>query len=278
MRFADSPELEDIQMNKLPLLALFGIVISWTFMPVHAFTAELKTKTLKAFDTYVADVDNLMKKRIDGTISLNSEEDQSEYKSVHEGKIIVKRIKTSRANAPGGMIHEWTGKVFLPEATLQAVSNLLLDYDRHKDIYPEVLQSKLMNAQDGMIHGYLQIKKKTSVITVVLNTEHETFLIDAGNGRIQIRSKSTSISEIKDFGKPHEQVLPSGKDSGFLWRLNSYWNLKQEPGGILAELTVVSLSRDVPGPLFWVKPFLNSVPKEGIESTLKWTRKTILDQ
>ncbi|MDE2667290.1 MAG: hypothetical protein OXI69_14185 [Acidobacteriota bacterium] len=42
---------------------------------------------------------------------------------------------------PGGIIQNWTGAVFIPGGSLPKTLKLLQDYDRHRDIYPDVVDS-----------------------------------------------------------------------------------------------------------------------------------------
>ena len=80
---------------------------------------------------------------------------------------------------------------------------------------------------------------------------------------------ATSIREIANPGEPNESEKPEGDDRGFLWRLNSYWRFQETEEGTFVECETVSLSRDVPAAARWlVKNFLDSVPKESLESTL----------
>ena len=114
--------------------------------------------------------------------------------------------------------------VFLPGGSLRKTLQLLRDYDRHQDIYPEVVDSKLLSSKDDTLRAYLRLVK-TRVLTVVLNTEHEVQYREISPNRGFIRSRSTRISEVKNACKPDETQMPVGEDSGFLWRLNAYWRL-----------------------------------------------------
>ena len=68
-----------------------------------------------------------------------------------------------------------------------------------------------------------------------------------------------------------------GDDTGFLWRLNSYWRFEQADGGVYAECEAISLSRDVPPILGWmIKGFLEKFPKESMQNTLRGTKAAVL--
>ena len=46
-------------------------------------------------------------------------------------------------SVPDGLIHDWMGAVFIPNATMNSLSQVLHDYDEYKDIYkPVVAESR----------------------------------------------------------------------------------------------------------------------------------------
>jgi hypothetical protein len=89
-------------------------------------------------------------------------------------------------------------------------------------------------------------------------------------------SYSTRIAEIENAGKPNEFEKPVGNDSGFLWRLNSYWRFHERDGGVYVQLEAISLTRDIPAGLGWlISPFVSSIPKESLAFTLTRTREAL---
>jgi hypothetical protein len=70
------------------------------------------------------------------------------------------------------------------------------------------------------------------------------------------------------------KALPPGEGIGLMWKLYSYWTLQQVGSGVIAECRTVSLSRGVPGAVAWmIKPFVNTIPRESMDSTLRNTRR-----
>ena len=68
-----------------------------------------------------------------------------------------------------------------------------------------------------------------------------------------------------------------GNDTGFLWRLNSYWRFEEADGGVYAQCEAISLSRDVPSLLGWmIKGFLEKFPKESMQNTLRGTKAAVM--
>jgi hypothetical protein len=85
-------------------------------------------------------------------------------------------------------------------------------------------------------------------------------------------SRSTRISEIGSPGTSSEHVLSADEEHGFLWRLNTYWSYEERDGGLYMQIESVSLTRSVPTGLNWVvQPFIEKIPRESLEFTLRST-------
>jgi hypothetical protein len=114
--------------------------------------------------------------------------------------------------------------------------------------------------------------KQHHVITVVMDTAYDvTFArLDPQHG--YSISRSTRISEIDSAGTPKEHALGPGEDHGFLWRLNTYWSYEERDGGLYMQIESATLTRSIPTGLGWVVgPFVESVPRESLEFTLRST-------
>jgi hypothetical protein len=243
---------------------------------VHA--KELKQKTLKAFDAYVEKAEKDMEGRL--TVKgpfLWIGGDQAMREQVKRGGVVVSHFGEKGGHKiPDGLVHDWVGTVFIPGPHLDETLALLQDFDRHKDIYPEVIDSKLLERKGNMTRGYLQFRKK-KVITAVLNTIYETRYYAYGENRWYCRSFASRIAEVKDHGEPDARELPVGDDHGFLWRMHAYWRLEKADGGVYVECRSISLSRRVPRGLGWiVNPFIRKMPVQSLESTLVATRDTVM--
>jgi hypothetical protein len=68
-------------------------------------------------------------------------------------------------------------------------------------------------------------------------------------------------------------VVGSSEDHGFLWRMNTYWSWQERDGGLYLQVESVSLTRGIPVGLGWaVRPFVESIPRESLEFTLRASR------
>ncbi len=88
------------------------------------------------------------------------------------------------------------------------------------------------------------------------------------------RSVTTRIAEVEDAGQPGEREMPVGHDSGYLWRLNSYWRFVETGDGVTVECESISLSRGIPA---IISPFasgiVEGIARESVEGTLGSIRK-----
>jgi hypothetical protein len=241
-------------------------------------TVELQPHTVAAFDRYI----RLAETRLDGQahsagfLWVDSTPDRK--MKVQRGEAIAEPwTGTGDIDVLDGSIHDWTGAVFIPGATLAKTLALVQDYDSHKVIYkPEVQDSRLVKGAGDEFQVYLRLLKK-QVITVVLNTNHDVRYFPLDAARCYSQSHSTRIAEVDNPGEPAEREMQPGQDHGFLWRLNSYWRFEERDGGVYMECEAISLTRSVPVGLGWlVNPIVRTLPRESLENSLRTLRQALL--
>jgi len=175
------------------------------------------------------------------------------------------------------LIHHWFGSIFIPNTTLDVLLRWVQDYDQHHRFFKEVEQSKLLSRDNNTFNIFLRLMRK-KVVTVHYNTNHTVVYRREESDRASSRSVATKIAELADTGTASEKEKPVGDDSGFFWRLNSYWRFKQENGGVFIECESISLSRSIPFGFGWlVKGYVESVPRESLEGTLTSIRQGVAE-
>jgi len=248
------------------------------FAPANDLT-QLKPDTVREFGVYMAEADRQMAARASGTQPfLWSAAAAGRLKHlIDQGVLVSPTGPQPSRDVTGGLVHDWTGALFVPGARAAHALKVLQDIDSHKRIYaPDTVDSKLV-ARSGngeVISTMRTVKKK--VITAALDYEFRTFYRELAPGRWQGVVRSTRIVELEDYGKPSERQKPEGSGFGFLWRLNSWWHVEERHGGVVMELRSVSLTRDIPFGLAWaIKPMVTSLPRETLETTLNKTRAAV---
>lgn len=239
---------------------------------------RLKPETVEGYEQYVRDLERSFEKRIGGELPfLWSDQDSGHRSALKRGQILIQEQK-DLPRVPDGRIHVWMGAVLVPGAEVEDVLSVLMDFDRHKEWYPEVLDSRLLSRDGYKITGYQRLRIK-KLLTVIFNTEHAVVYSQLTPERWRGVSKSTRIAEVKDAGKPKEHELPVGNDRGFMWRLNAYWFLEERESGVVAECWAASLSRKLPFALRWMlKPLVSGVPPQALRNTLRGTRQAVMDE
>jgi hypothetical protein len=247
-------------------------------LPAPAAGADLSTRSVLNFDRYV----RITETRLDrGAFlwidSLSTAQQQARRDELRRGALIIEKQTTldggSEIDVPDALVHHWLGLAFVPDATIDQALALLQDYNAHAQIYQPVVARSRMIARNGdTFRFYLRFLMK-KVITVVVNSEHEGRFTRPAPDRAEGRIRSTRIAEVEDPDTPKEHELPVGHDSGYLWRLNTYWRLLARDGGVYLQCESVSLTRGIPLGLGWVVgPFVTSIPRESLTFTLETTR------
>jgi len=194
-------------------------------------------------------------------------ERESVSRAFEVGEVFTKKLPVT-VKIPGGMVHHWLGAVFVPDVEVEDLVRWLQEYDEHDERFAEVEDSRLLSRDGDTFEIFLRLRRK-KIVTVDYATEHEVVYRSHGSGRYSSVSRATRIAELEDAGTRDEEEKPPGSDHGFLWRLHSYWRFQQVPGGVVVECESLSLSRGVPAVVRWlVAPYLDSVPRESLESTL----------
>ena len=247
---------------------------------------KLKTKTEATFERYVklteARNESELKRGTDllWVDGLPPDRRTAAYAALKRGEVKMQKLEIldngKPIACPGGMIHHWSGVVFIPGAKLEDLLGVLEDYDKHSVYYaPDVEGSKIESRNGDHFRVFLRFRRH-KVITVVLNTEHEVQYFHDGPGKAHSRSSAVRIAEVENAGKSDEREKPPGDDGGFLWRMETWWRMEERDGGVYVQSEAASLTRDIPTGIGWmINPFVTGIPKETLTFTLEATRKAV---
>jgi hypothetical protein len=287
-QLTESSDSCDARSIRVQLRRGFSIALAVTLLlALPADSADLKPQAVDAFNRYV----HLTDAQIDAELArgtpflrvdaLSDDRRATAHAQLRDGKVVVERLEMfddgQHIHVPGGMIHDWTGTVFIPGATLAQTLALDEDYDHHQDIFrPDVTRSKILRHSGDDFLVLLRFYKK-KIITTVIDTEHEVHYHTVDSTHAWSRSHTTRIQEVESAGQSDERLEPEGRDRGFLWKMNTYWRFEERDGGTYVECRSISLTRDIPAGLGWlIGPYVTSVPRESLTFTLATTRSAVL--
>src|ERR1035441_1759201 len=264
-------QTEQSHSRKLPLLCGFLIL---AVAPL-SLNAEPAPAAVAAFDSYISTVESrlaLQHRSQNGFLAPVESAAQSERR-LRQGELIIEQITPSTsADLPGAMLYHWRGTAFAPGAKAADFERLMKNFNAYpQNFSPQVLQSKILTQQGDHFQVVMRVRQK-HVITVVMDTTYDVNFAQLDALRGYSISRSTEIYEIDSPGTRHERVLTSSEEHGFLWRLYTYWSYEERDGGLYMQIESVSLTRSIPTGLGWaIGPFVQSVPRESLEFTLRST-------
>jgi hypothetical protein len=258
-----------------PVFSTFSVLcglLLFLVAPVRA-GADAPAGAVSAFNDYVRSVESRLSRQHrsqDGFLALGSPTKEVETR-LRQGELIVEPITPSGgAELPGALLHHWRGTAFAPGATSADFERLMRNFNAYPQHFgPEVIDAKSLPPHNGQLQAWMRVRQR-QVITVVMDSTYDVSFgqLDAHHG--YSISQSTRIAEIDSPGTSKEHALSSEEEHGYLWRLNTYWSYEQRDGGLYMQIESVSLTRSIPTGLGWaVRPFVESVPRESLEFTLR---------
>lgn len=237
--------------------------------------AEPPAAAISAFNTYVARVESGLAQQhhsADGFLVAPASDPQREAR-LRRGELVIEQLTPAGGvGLPGALLHHWRGTAFVAGASAADFERVMRDFDSYpRRFSPQVLRAQVVLRQGDRLQASMRVEQR-HIITVVMDTAY-----DVSFGRLDARhgystSRSTRISEIASPGTASEHALAAGEEHGFLWRQNTYWSYEERDGGLYTQIESVSLSRSIPAGLGWVvRPFVESVPRDSMEFTLRST-------
>jgi hypothetical protein len=247
--------------------------------PADAAAARLQPATVQAWESYIQLTEKRIAAELDNASGflhadfMQPPETAKVRTVLRNGRIYSQKLRTTapggrEIRVPDGMIHHWYVSTFVPNTNLQTVLNWMQDFEKHAERFNDVDRSRLLSRDGDTFNLFLRVSRK-KIITVHYNTEHAVAYRTHSRERASSRNVATRIAEIDNAGTREEREKPVGDDSGYFWKLRSYWRYQEQDGGVIVECESVSLSRSIPFALGWlIKRFMESAPRESLEDTL----------
>jgi hypothetical protein len=241
--------------------------------------ADLKSSTLDAWQHYIDAARVRMQARLEpGAQFLWADQDPERAARIKEGGIEVEPlIGRGWKSVPGGLIHDWIGATFIPNASLNDLFGVLEDYDHYKDVYkPVVIDSQLEQRANGTDRFSMRWLHKVLFVTAAIDTQNESHTYRVGDCRAYTLSQTTDVREIENYGQPDQRELAPDKGNGFIWRLYSINRYEERDGGLYVEVEAMALTRDIPFSLrFLVKPVVMKLSRDSLDTSLEQTRNAV---
>jgi hypothetical protein len=254
--------------NVAPVLLLIAFAASTE-------AGTLKPETLEAWNQYVKTATAGMQHRVaSGAPFLWVDESPDRLASVRRGDIQVSPANPKiPMKVPSGLIHDWQGAAFIPNATIDDVLTVERDYAHYKEIYkPTIVDCKAIDMSDPQDRFAVIVMNRSLVSKTALESTYQSDSFRPDDNRAYGFTRSTHIQEIENYDTPRQHKLPEGQGAGFIWRLFSIARYQQRDGGVYVEVEAMALSRDVPLSLRWlVDPIVRRVSRESLLTSMRQT-------
>jgi hypothetical protein len=120
---------------------------------------ELQAGTLVAWNTYLRDADLRMQQRIARRAPfLWTDEAPDRAARVSRGEVVIAPVVGhGTVGVPNGLVHDWIGAVFIPNATLESLWAVVHDYENYQHMYRPVVTSSRTLACTGGKQEFLMV-------------------------------------------------------------------------------------------------------------------------
>jgi len=171
---------------------------------------------------------------------------------------------------PDGLVHHWAGAAYMHGASLEQALAVSCAYDAYTRIYRSVVGSRLLARDGNTYRVQMRIREGEGGVTAVLDVRSTVRYVRLASGRVYAISNTNEIREVRNAGRQDEQLLPAGRDSGYLWRAATFSYLEQRSDGVAVEMETLGLSRSFPPMLGWlIEPIARRLGRRSIERSLR---------
>src|SRR5580692_9132812 len=235
--------------GKSPLQVLAAVALVMLSSPVRGAAADLKPETLQAWESYLQTAKARNQKHLtDGASFLSIDDDPAISAKLRHGGIIVSPARPNvPIKVPSGLIHDWVGAIFIPNASIGDVMRVVRDYDHYQAIYhPNVVASKTIEAGESKDRFSMVLMNKSFFAKSALDSDYRSTCVRVDDQHWYSTSETTRVQEAAEYGAASQHLLPEGHGKGIIWRLYSFAHYEERDGGVYIELEAIALSRDIP--------------------------------
>jgi hypothetical protein len=259
--------------------AYFATAVIAATVSARGKAVELQRATAEAWQEYVRGAGTRMQARLGGGKPfLWTDETVNRTRRVKRGEIVVEPLAgRGTESVTNGLIHDWIGAVFIPNATIESLLNVVHDYDRYKDIYkPVVTDSRSLEAGGAEQEFFMEWQRHVLFVNAAMQGRYRAHDVNIDSHRGYSIVEATTLQQLDDYGHSGEHLLPPDTGSGFIWRIYSIARYEHRDGGVYLEIEGIALSRDIPASMRWlVNPVVNHLSVNSLTTTLRQTREAV---
>lgn len=239
------------------LAALMAVVAA-----VLGFAApieNLQPQTMTAYDVYVAGVETAFLARARSRAAIATSVSPGSAATPPDGRIV---------KVADGLVHHWRSAIHIPGVRLAQVLGVAQRYDDYSRIYAPIVQARLLERDGDTFVVLTRVRGGSGLVSAVLEVR-SLVRYERQPASAYSLGASQDIREVVRAGESDEYLLPPGRDSGYLWRANTFTRFVERPCGVDVELETTGLSRRFPRTLAWlIEPIARRLGRRSVERTL----------
>ena len=241
------------------------VLLAVLTIPLLAQTDTLKPETLAAWSEYIQATNARLERDVREQNSfLLIDRDPGLSARLRGGAIVISPAGNNGHTAvPHGIVTDWVGDVFVPNAKIGDVVAQLNDYDRYGQFFnPTVADAHLLSHAGDEYNFSMVLRQKVLFVTPVLDGDYKLQITKLDQRRWYTVSYTTRLQDVENYGEPGQRKLPPDQGHGYIWRIYNITRFEECDGGVYIEIDAVALSRDVPAGLHWlIDPVLRHLPR-----------------
>jgi hypothetical protein len=183
------------------------ITVVLTLLQFHlsADAATLKPETITAWDAHIQAANAAMQARLQpGAHFLWLDDHPGKAEDIRaQGPYIAPVGRQIPKKVSSGLIHDWLGVGFVPNATIEDIWHIVRGYDRYKEIYRPGVIDSVSHGTDGEKDLFsMRLANRSVVSKTALDADCEAFYFRVDDHRWYSVSHTTHIREVDKFGTP----------------------------------------------------------------------------
>jgi hypothetical protein len=209
-------------------------------------------------------------------LSVNQQSDRIDSVESVESFAIPSAQGTMTA-VPSGLVHHWTGTIFIANARMHHLLTVLQDYNAYAEFYkPAVVASKLLSHTPVEYNYRLKFVQKGFGVKAGLLGEFRTTYTQLNSGAGYSVTEATSLVELRNLEGHDEQPLSPEASHGYVERVFTIVKYRESGGGVWVELETLTLSRGVPSSVRWlIAPIIQRFSRQVMTDTLQRLRDKV---
>jgi hypothetical protein len=268
MRTIETIETDLTNTTPVRSQVLAAVALLMLMWPARVAAADLKPETLQAWETYLQAAKGRDHKRLAA----------GDAEKLRQGEIIIAPVgPKAPVKVSSGLIHDWTGAIFIPNASIGDILRVVRDYEHYQTFYhPNVVDSKPIETSEHEDRFSIVIMNKSFFAKGALDSDYRSTFVRVDDQHWYSTSETTRVQETADYGAASQHLLPEGHGKGIIWRLYSFARYEEHDGGVYIELEAIALSRDIPATLrLVVDPIVRRVSRSSLEQSLQQTAEAV---